>query len=128
MNFCGLRVVRPATELLSRFRDKQQQIWEDERSKVEERRIPEIRTELVPTSCLEGNIVGARAGGKKLTKEEVEEAVRWHERQRHMGYDELKQLVIDRAFHGLPDFLKTMDVNNIPVCEHCTKFLGIKDR
>ena len=63
-----------------------------------------------------------------LSEAQIEEAVKWHERQRHLGYRDLKQLAIDGVIHGLPDFMSKMEVDDIPVCEHCTKVLGMKDR
>jgi hypothetical protein len=130
--FYGIELEGPSRRLLMRFRDKHQSIWQNEKAKREASELPEIQKDaLVDISCaaddrLEQNKF--RKTEKSLSEVQVEEAVKWHERQRHLGYRDLKQLAIDGVIHGLPDFMSRMEVNDIPVCEHCTKVLGMKDR
>ena len=132
MNFYEIELEIPSRRLLMRFRDKHQSIWDEENASREASELPEIeKNALVEISCvaddrLEKNEVRERE--ESLSEAQVEEAVKWHERQRHLGYWDLKQLAIDGVLHGLPDFMSKMGVDDIPVCEHCTKVLGMKDR
>ena len=133
MIFFDLDTVEVATRLLRRFRDRHQQIWEAENKTMVENCLWDLestRDSLVDASIfgVGSEKDGCRALGKRMTQMDIERAVMWHERQRHLGYRDLKQLARARILHALPDFLATIDLDDIPVCEKCARVWGMKDR
>ena len=133
MAFYGLDILRVATRLLGRLRAKHQTIWEGDKSRMDECWVPNLQIQrigLVDCSPLEVGLdaYGYRVRVQKMTKMEIEQAIIWHERLRHLGHRDLKALAKEGILHGLPDFLADMKIDDIPVCEHCTKVLGMMDR
>lgn len=128
MKFYGLQGEEakvPATKLLARFRDRHQRLWRDEVAAVAAGQLSQwvaLRNDPLISTAIE-----PASGGFKMTSTQIAEAVRVHEAQDHMPYYDLKKLVQDNVIHGLPDFIGSMLVANIPICDHCTK-LGMKDR
>jgi hypothetical protein len=61
----------------------------------------------------------------KRTPEEIAEIVLWHLRAGHLGWEALKHL--PTAGQGVPDFVGSFNLDDIPICQACVAVLG-KDR
>ena len=61
----------------------------------------------------------------KRTPEEIAEIVLWHQRMGHLEWEALKHM--PTAAQGVPDFLASFNLDDIPICQTCVAVNG-KDR
>jgi len=89
-----------AKKLLAQFRDEQQKEWEAKQP-------------------------APAASTPRTSQAQIDEAILWHKRMGHPNYHELKRTAAVTT--GVPEFMKTINVDDIPVCATCTA-CGMQDR